>query len=405
MRVAHVITRLIVGGAQENTVTSVLGLQQIPKLEVQLLSGPTYGPEGSLESSFAGSPGLLTLVPHLVRPVHPWKDALALRELTQLFRVQRPDLVHTHSGKAGILGRLAASRARVPAIVHTVHGPSFGAFQGALPNLLFRSAERFAARITTHFIVVAEAMRRQYLAAGIGRPELYSTIFSGFDLQPFLSARNDPTLRASLGIGPEDIVIGKIARLFQHKGHEDLLAVAPDLVRSCPQIKFLLVGDGKLRRSLEQRAHDLGVQNHFIFVGLVPPEAVARFVGIMDLLVHLSTREGLPRALPQALAAARPVVAYDCDGANEICFENETGFLVRAGDLAVLRARLLGLAKDRALRDRLGQRGRHFVQDHFSVSQMVGSLHQLYLQLACGRAVSAARPSFSNPPPKTGSGP
>ena len=343
MRVAHVITRLIIGGAQENTVASVLGLQRKPNLDVHLLSGPTSGPEGSLESAFATSPGLLTLVPHLVRPVHPWKDALAFRELTQLFRLQRPDLVHTHSGKAGVLGRLAAARAGVPAIVHTVHGPSFGPFQGSLPNLLFRSAERLAGRSTTHFVVVAEAMRRQYLAAGIGRPELYSRIFSGFDLQPFLAARNDPALRASLGIGPEDIVVGKIARLFEHKGHEDLLAVAPALVRSFPQMKFLLVGDGQLRPRLEQRARDLGVQAHFIFVGLVPPEAIARFVGVMDLLVHLSAREGLARALPQALAAARPVVAYNCDGAEEICFEDKTGYLLRPGDLAGLCDRVLQL--------------------------------------------------------------
>ena len=386
MRVAHVITRLIIGGAQENTVASVLGLKDRPKLQVCLLSGPTAGPEGSLEPALAAWPGLLSRVPHLVRPVHPWKDALALRELTCYFRQEPPDLVHTHSGKAGILGRLAAARAGVPIIVHTVHGPSFGPFQGPLPNLLFRSAERLAGRVTTHFVVVAEAMRRQYLAAGIGRPELYTTLYSGFDLAPFLVARNDPALRASLGLSPNDIVVGKIARLFEHKGHEDLLTVAPELVRRCPQLKFLLVGDGQLRPRLERRARELGLRERFVFAGLVPPEAIARLVGLMDLLVHLSAREGLARALPQALAAGRPVVAYDRDGASEVCLDGKTGFLLRPGDLAGLAESVLRLAQDQRLRAHLGWQGRQLVERTFAVERMVEALHQLYLSLSASRA-------------------
>ena len=252
MRVIHVITRLIVGGAQENTIASVLGLRVKPGLDVSLVSGPTLGPEGSLESVFAGCPDLLTIVPELVRPLHPWKDCLAWRKLTELFRARRPEIVHTHSGKAGILGRLAAARAGVPIIVHTIHGPSFGPFQGPFANALFRSAERYAARVTTHFVVVAEAMKQQYLAAGIGRPDQYTTIFSGFALEPFLSSTNDLQLRAGFGLAPDDIVIGKIARLFKLKGHDDLLAVAPELVRRCPRIKFLLVGDGPWRGRFEK---------------------------------------------------------------------------------------------------------------------------------------------------------
>ncbi len=221
MRVAHIITRLIVGGAQENTIASVLGLQRAFGVETRLFSGPTTGPEGSLESELLDQPGVLSLVPELVRPVHPWKDALALRHLTRLLRKDRPDLVHTHSGKAGILGRFAGHQARVPVIVHSIHGPSFGPFQGWAPNLLFRQAERAAGRYTTHFITVAEAMRDQYLAAGIGTPEMYTRIWSGFDIEPFLAAHNDPAVRARLGIAPGDFVVGKIARLFKLKGHDD----------------------------------------------------------------------------------------------------------------------------------------------------------------------------------------
>ncbi len=381
MRVAHVITRLIVGGAQENTVATVLGLRRRPNVEVSLISGPTSGPEGSLEPLVTGIPELLTRVPELVRPVRPWLDLRALFALTRIFRAQRPNIVHTHSGKAGVLGRLAARRAQVPIILHTLHGPSFGPFQSAPANFVFTAAERIAARCTDHFVTVADAMRDQYLAAGIGRPEQYTRIFSGFDLAPFLTSQNDSVLRAQLGIAPGDFVVGKIARLFELKGHDDLFAAAPELVRRCPQMKFLLVGDGAWRGRFEQMARDLRLQKHFIFTGLVPPSEVPRYVGVMDSLVHLSRREGLPRALPQAMAAAKPVVAFDCDGAREVCLDGETGFLLKPGDLSGLSQSLERLAGDTTLRQRLGQRGQEFVKERFPTERMVEELFALYERL------------------------
>ena len=317
-----------------------------------------------------------------MRPVHPWNDLLALFRLTKIFRLTRPHIVHTHSGKAGILGRWAAHRAGVPIIVHTIHGPSFGPFQGAPANGLFRGAERFAAQFTDHYVSVAEAMTRQYLAAGIGRPAQYTRIFSGFPLEPFLAAENDPACRARLNLAPEDFVIGMISRLFKLKGHDDLLDIAPDLVRRCPRAKFLFVGDGAWRGRLEGRARALGLEKHFVFAGLVAPAQVPRYVGIMDALAHLSRREGLPRALPQAMAAARPVVACDCDGAGEVCIDNETGFLIPPGDSATLARRLLQLAGDPDLRRRLGTQGRQFVRPRFAVETMLDNLHALYLQLS-----------------------
>ena len=382
MRVTHIITRLIVGGAQENTVATVLGLRQKPGIAVGLISGPTTGPEGSLESEFIPAPESLTRIPELVRPVHPWKDWMALRRLTEILRQTRPDIVHTHSGKAGVLGRLAAKHAGVPLIIHTIHGPSFGNFQNVAANFAFRAAEKHAARATTHFVVVANAMKTQYLAAGVGQPEQYTKIFSGFPLEPFLAAKNDPAVRARFGLQPGDFVIGKIARLFKLKGHDDLFAIAPELVRRCPQIKFLLVGDGEWRGRFENLAKALGLQRHFIFTGLVPPAGISSLVGIMDALVHLSLREGLPRALPQALAAAKPVVAYDCDGAGEVCRDGETGFLVRPGDLTGLTNRLLQLAGDAALREKLGGAGSDFVRNNFAVEKMVDAIYHLYLKLA-----------------------
>jgi glycosyltransferase involved in cell wall biosynthesis len=394
MRVSHVITRLIVGGAQENTIASVLGLKANPNHVVDLLSGPTAGPEGSLEDSIRNA-GVLTIVPELVRPVAPRKDWIAFGKLAAIFRQTQPAIVHTHSGKAGILGRLAARSARVPIIIHTIHGPSFGEFQSALANGLFRTAERYTARFTTHFVAVADAMTAQYLAAGIGRPGEYTRIYSGFPLQPFLKATNDPAVRQRYGLGTEDFVVGMIARLFQLKGHDDLLDVAPALVRAWPSTRFLFVGGGAWRERLEARVRELGLARHVIFAGLVPPTEIPQLIGIMDVLVHLSRREGLARALPQALAAAKPVVSYDCDGAAEVCLEGTTGFLARPGDHAVLAERLLQLARNPELRFKLGQQGRTFVEQRFSVNTMIEELERLYARLGRERGIAPTRPDVA----------
>jgi glycosyltransferase involved in cell wall biosynthesis len=399
MRISHVITRLIVGGAQENTIASVLGLARKPGFTVNLISGPSTGPEGSLESAFSGSPGTLTVVPELVRPVHPLKDWIALRRLTELFKKTRPHLVHTHSGKAGVLGRLAAARAKVPIIVHTIHGPSFGTFQGAIPNAVFLAAERRAGKVTTHFVTVADAMTEQYLAAGIGRREQFTRVYSGFDLKPYLNPDRQRQLQLRARwkispderwkISPDDVVVGKIARLFKLKGHDDLFAVAPELVRRCPQLKFLIVGDGEWRQRFETLAKTGGLKNHFVFTGLVAPDEIPGLVSTMDLVIHLSLREGLPRALVHALAAGRPVVAYDCDGAREVCRDNETGYLLQPGDLSGLADRIRYLAENAGLREELGRRGQQWVRSRFSVEKMVEDLHQLYLRLARDRGIPA----------------
>ena len=326
-------------------------------------------------------PGLLRTEPHLLRAIHPYHDLLAYLALRRHFRRTRPVLVHTHSGKAGILGRLAARHASVPVVVHTVHGPSFGPFQGRLANEVFTRAERVAGRVTDHFVVVAEAMRDQYLNAGIGRREDYTRVFSGFDLKPYLTATRNPALAARWGLKPGDFVVGKIARLFELKGHDDLFEAAPELVRRIPNIRFLLVGDGPWRARFEALAASPGLTGRFVFTGLVKPEEVAAQVGLMDALVHLSRREGLPRALPQASAAGKPLVAFDCDGAGEVCRTGETGFLIPPGDRAALVDSLTRLAADPALCQRLGMVGREFVRSRFSVDRMVSDLDQLYRYL------------------------
>jgi glycosyltransferase involved in cell wall biosynthesis len=389
VRVTHIITRLVVGGAQENTVATVLGLRQKSGVQVNLISGPTNGPEGSLENDVLKIPGLLTLIPELVRPVHPLKDIIALQKLEKILRAQKPDIVHTHSGKAGILGRLAAKRVGVPIIIHHIHGPSFGNFQGALANLVFTSAERRAAKVTDHFFCSANAMMKLYFAVGIGKPSMFTCIFSGFNLEPFLNAINDLALRKKLGLEKNHFVIGKIGRLFKLKGHGDSISAFAKILPQFPHARLLFVGDGALRGEIENQIRALGMDGKVIFTGLVPPGEVARYVGIMDCLAHLSYREALSRALPQALAAGKPVIAYDFDGADEICLENETGFLIRTGDIETAAQKLLQLANDPALRKKFGAHGQQFVKENFSVEKMVDDQYNIYLKLAAERGVRA----------------
>jgi glycosyltransferase involved in cell wall biosynthesis len=400
MRVTHLITRLVIGGAQENTLATIRSLRQEYGLDVKLIAGPTIGPEGSLENEareilkVAATPSSpnstnLTIVPELVRPVHPVKDFIALRKLENILREQRPDIVHTHSGKAGILGRLAAKRAGVPIIIHHIHGPSFGDFQGAFANFIFTAAEKYAGRVTDHFFCSAAAMTRLYLAAGIGKPEQFTRIFSGFKLEPFLNATNDLALRQNLGLDETHFVIGKVARIFQLKGHADLLTAFAKITPQLPHARLLFVGDGALRGEIEILARNLGVADKVVFAGLVPPDQVAHYVGIMDCLAHLSYREALSRALPQALAAGKPVVAYDFDGADEVCLENQTGFLIRTGDIDTAANKLSLIANNPDLRSRFGRTGRAFVHEYFSVEKMVADQYTIYQQLAAERGLRA----------------
>ncbi len=232
-------------------------------------------------------------------------------------------------------------------------------------------------------------MTKLYLAAGIGKASMFTRIFSGFKLEPFLNAVNDLALRKQLGLDETHFVIGKIGRLFKLKGHADLLAAFQKVLLQIPHARLLFVGDGALREEIENQVRTLGLDDKVIFTGLVPPDEVARYVGIMDCLAHLSYREALSRALPQALAAAKPVIAYDFDGADEICLENETGFIIRTGDTDATAQKLLQLAKDSALRKQFGRRGQQFVKENFSIEKMVDDQYNIYLKLAAERGLRA----------------
>jgi glycosyltransferase involved in cell wall biosynthesis len=381
---------------------------------VHLAFGPIFGPEGSLldRAKNFRTPdgrGITTHeVPNMVREVNPIKDRRALRELEAMISDLKPDIVHTHSSKAGILGRLAAwnvlgamhrageTRA-APGIVHTIHGPPFMPIEGsilrrtkiALMNHAYVLAERRAARNCHIIVSVADAMTTLFLSKGIGKPEQYTTVYSGMEVEPFLRAapgESREDTRRTLGFSPDDLVVGTIARLAQHKGHDDLLDALGEALRSRPKLKLLWVGDGWRRERLMARVRSMGLGKSVICAGLVPPERIPALTRAMDILAHPSYREGLPRTVPQALLCGVPVVAYDCDGTREACIDNVTGLLVPTGDRTALARAILVLADDPEKRRKLGETGRDLCRERFSAETMVRGLEAVY-----SRAITIAR--------------
>ena len=199
------------------------------------------------------------------------------------------------------------------------------------------------------------------------------------DVDRFLQpARTGEQVRASLGLKESDIVVGKIARLFNLKGHEYLIEAAPGIVAAVPNVRFLFVGDGILRESFENRIAELGLTEHFVFAGLVPPEAVSEYIHAMDIAVHTSVWEGLARVLPQALICGKPIVSYDIDGAPEVCINDETGYLVPSRSIDELSEAIARLAGDEPLRHRLGRQGRERFADQFRHEYMTERIREVY---------------------------
>ncbi len=281
-----------------------------------------------------------------------------------------------------MLGRMAAWKKRVPVVVHTVHGAPFHPYQSILARKFFIACERYVARRCHHMISVADAMTELMVSAGVAPRDKFTTIYSGMKVEPFQQASQFRTqARQELGIADDEVVFGKIARLFALKGHEYLIDAAVDLVARFPKARILLVGDGVLRGELEARIARHGLQRVFIFAGLVQPERIPFYLGAMDALVHTSLREGLARTLPQALIAGLPVISYDIDGAREVVIPDQTGFLLRPQAVQELTAAMLALAGDSGLRRRLGQGGAARFTDQFRHETMTARIRELYVRL------------------------
>ncbi len=382
MHICHVITRLIIGGAQENTLLTCRGLVERGH-RVTLIAGPETGPEGSLwnRASKIGC-DLITVRP-LCRAVRPLKDWRAFRRLEQIFQRIRPDIEHTHSRKAGILGRSAAARAGVPVIVHTIHGMSFNRTQSAIVRMVYRSLERRAARYTTVFVAVADAMTDQASAAGIAPRDRFVTIRSGMETnRPTPHSELRKRFRREWGVARDEVVVGTIARLFRNKGYEDIIEAMPAAVGRRPNLKFVWIGDGNRRARYQRRLDAIGLRDRVHMVGLIDPDEVTLAVNGFDIVLHASRWEGLPRAVVQGLLAEVPAVGFDNDGAPEVIIPDQTGILVPLGDTRRLADAIVALAGDATLRRTLGRHGRTRCIEMFDRRKMVADLESLYRKLA-----------------------
>lgn len=379
VRVLHPITRLIVGGAQENTLLTAARLDP-SRYEVEVLSGPQTGSEGSLIEEARQSGIKLILLPSLVRQISPLDDLRALFALRRIMRAGGYDIVHTHSSKAGLLGRLAARLAGVRVVVHTVHGWSFHAHMRPLVRWSYVLLERWAASFSAALIVVSERDRQTGLQAGIGRPEQYRLIRSAIPLDEFDPAAHDRTaLRAELGFPPEAVVIGNVGRFSPQKNPLDWVRVAGRVGRALPEARFLLVGDGPLRAEVEAALEEEGIADRTVLPGL--RRDVARWMSAMDVFLITSLWEGLPRTLPQAMAMRLPVVASRAGGAAEAVQEGLTGYLFPPGEVEAAVARCLTLARDPLLRAEMGHRARAQALAQFDLRVMLAQIDALYEEL------------------------
>lgn len=374
--VIHVITKLEFGGAQQNTLHTVASLDR-ERFEPVLMTGP-----GGYLMSEARDLGLdLKTAPNMERAIRPGADAAAYRELVRLLEPYRgrPAIVHTHSSKAGILGRWAARKARVPVIIHSIHGFGFTPAQSPPRRFLFQTAERLTSRVTDHFIAVSEANRKDGIRYGLFGPERCSVIRSGFDLDRFRNAQPvKPDLLLDLGIPHGSPLVLMVGCLKPQKAPMDFVKLAAETHREIPQARFLLAGDGELRDVLVNEIKRLGLSDVLLPLGW--REDIPELMKSSRVVVLTSRWEGLPRVIPQAKAVGRPVVATAVDGSVEAIREGIDGYLCQAGDVGSLVDRVVRLLKDPDLADRMGREGNRVVGE-FDQDTMVRKQEDLYERL------------------------
>ncbi|MFH1370881.1 MAG: glycosyltransferase family 4 protein [Planctomycetota bacterium] len=384
MKIVHIITRLILGGAQENTLITCKLLAQRDH-DVTLVTGPALGPEGDLYEQAENQAFKFVIFDNLRRQINPHYDLPAYVAIKDLLKHLKPDIVHTHSAKAGILGRFAAHTLRPkPAVVHTIHGLAFHPYQNSLLNKFYIAVEKAAARRTDAFISVADAMTTQTLAAGIGSPDKFTTAYSAIEEDDFLKpvpSEQIDQFRHKYAILSDAIVLVTIARLFHLKGHEYIIESAKRLAERFPKVIWLFVGDGILADKYKKLIHDLGLGHRFRFTWLLSPKMMPLVIQASDILVHCSLREGLARTLPQALLCGKSVVSFDVDGAKEVVNEN-TGRLIEPKNVEQLTAACAELIDDKTLREKLGAQGRESVKTKFAPDTMVDTIEDVYRRLA-----------------------
>jgi len=372
---------MITGGADENTLFTMEGLNK-EKYEIDLITGEEV--DESVFDKVKNNNFNIIQIKGLKWKLNFLYDPIVLIKLINLIGKNHYDIVHTHTTKAGILGRIAARIAGVPIIVHGLHGSTFEAFDSSLLNRLLFLFERLTGRFTDAYISVSKLLSKKYIEKGIGKKGSYHTVYSGMELRTFYSAREKIDCRKKrkeLGIGLEDFVIGNVGRLETRKGHEFLIDAFKNLAEKQKedQVKLLIIGDGNKREYLESHVKELSLEGKVIFTGY--RKDVEELMAVMDIFVLSSLREGLPRVLVQAAAVGMPSIAFNVDGVPEIIRDNCNGFLVKVKDLEWLENRMAKYMNNKELVLQHGRNGREFIKNKWSIKGMVDRIDKIYLDL------------------------
>lgn len=373
--VAHIVTKLELGGAQQNTLFTVSHLTAARFRPILIAGEP-----GLLDGEARGLPGVeFYQIPSLARPIRPWKDLRALIALTLLLLRLKPAIVHTHSSKAGILGRVAAKLAGVPIIIHSIHGYGFTAGQPPVLRRALVAMERWIGRFTTRFFSVSEANRQLGIELGLFPEERCSLVRSGIDLDAFRSASvGRDAKKQELGFSAGRPTIGMVAPMKPQKAPLDFVRMAALVSRIRPDAQFLFAGDGELRGAMEMEVARLGLGQAVHLLGW--RRDIAEIMRCLDVFVLTSLWEGLPRVYLEALASAVPVVGTRVDGAAEVIAEGVNGYLVEPGDMQAMADRVLCLLADPDEARRMGARGQTLPAE-FDIRSMVRQQEREYERL------------------------
>jgi glycosyltransferase involved in cell wall biosynthesis len=350
------------------------------RFESVLLSGREAPSEGSMHDLAARCGVRPIAVPGLGRRLSPVDDARSLVFLTRFFRRFRPHIVHTHTAKAGAIGRLAARLTGVPVVVHTYHGHVFHGYFSRPMTSLFLAVERSLARSTSRLLTVSESVKRELERYRIGRPGQVAVLPLGLDLDRFLACEaRGGEFRRELGLGDRSPLVGVVARLVPIKRHEDFIAASALVAARIPEAMFLIIGDGERRAELEALVRRQGLAERVRFLGW--RQDLDRIYADLDAVVLTSANEGSPVSLIEAMAAARPVVATRVGGVPDLVEHGVSGLLGEAGDPAATAEAIAALLADPERRRALGQAGRKRVRDAYGIDRLVSDVDRLYSDL------------------------
>jgi len=375
-KVIHIITRLDKGGSAENTFLTLKGLDK-SRYEVSLIAGPVDDPSQDRRDQIEESGVRYIQVPQLRRNIHLFYDFTALLKIYRFLKREKPDIIHTHTSKAGLLGRLAARLARVPSIIHTPHGHVFFGYFGALKTKIFILFEKLASRITSKIVALTPREKSDYLSFKVTSEEKLAVIPSGIELHKYQHAPREERskLRKELGIAEHSAVVGTAGRLVPVKGPQFLLQAFKQVISEHPETYLVFAGDGPLRKSLEKNAVDMDLAKNIIFAGW--RDDMARVLSIFDIFCLPSLNEGMGRVLVEAMALGKPVVASDVGGIPDLIIPGKNGFLVPPRNPGELARQILFLIKNREEAAKMGRTGKEMVSA-FSDEIMVKKIAELY---------------------------